>query len=88
MYVDLFISLLFSNCHQLVPEIICDFICIGLERWSGLGEHMDEYWRSTLVGEGLTTTFPMVSLVIAVNVTAIIMTARTSCFSGECAPGF
>ncbi len=40
-YANLQHKLFMNLLAQLIPEIVCDFVCIAIERYFWMGEHAD-----------------------------------------------
>ena len=79
--------LLLNLAAQVGPQILCDFVCIVIERCFGFDELLDEYWDEVLSYPGITRKYgPALALVIMANLAIVLMTGKSTCLHGECMP--
>ena len=76
--------ILFNLLAQIGPEVICDFLCIFVERYWGFGELADEYWDTVTSMTGLLVYIPGFTLVILLNCGVVFLTAVTACDEFQC----
>ena len=86
---DLQYKLLLNLAAQIGPEILCDYLCIVIERCYGFDELLDQYWDEVLSFAGFTRKYaPAMALVIMANLAVVLLTGKSACLNGECVPGF
>ena len=80
----LFLNLL----AQIVPEIFFDIICIAAERSYGYGKFADEYWNTLTSLSGFIRFLPMFAMILAGNLSVILVTGKSACTEAQCVQGF
>ena len=82
-------QLLLNLAAQIGPEIVCDFVCIVIERLYGFDELLDEYWDEVFSFAGFTRKYgPGCAIIVMVNLAIVLLTGKSACLHGECVSGF
>ena len=76
--------ILINLLAQVGPEVVCDYVCVLVERYWGFGELVDEYWDKVTSLRGMFVYFPTFFLITLANFAVVLCTGKTFCAEGQC----